>query len=1073
MDPRLAAAIEERRRYLTSGSGSPPPAIANGPAYDAIMSRLAPQPSSSSDGGFVLPSVAAQEEEDSGGGWFEGGPLGFVLNNPVSRALLRPLQVFDTGRATIVSGANQIGEMVEGNGFDLGDFTNDARQGIGFGEAFPNPTDNKWVDRGIGFAGDVALDPLTYVTLGAGRFAGASGRLAAAGELAQKAVDPTLTAAERALAKGAVERVGRLGVQALKEDERALLGLDRAGMRFMGKRIGGTGEIAEALGGAGSKVREAVQRSPVGALLRRGPGKSPELETAMERLLAGRGDLDPIDAANRYGFHLEAKSQGGRFRTIQVKRAERVAKELGHNKGERADLTHAIETGDFSNPLTQRGMDTLDQIRDDAVYQGGIHLPKFGGNNNYMPHRFTDYGENFLKKTDFADQIVSNKGAASAAQKHRLLTKGQKITVNGKTAVVQDDTIRGLNEFFRKEFGAHGDVFEDDFVKLTDKYIAEVSRSVGRAKGFNLLKERGSAFEPNDPNVLAPDAESRRVLMNMVGMTNRQTENLATSKAWRSAPLWDDVAHENGVIFNGDLTKATMASTDPEVRRLFEEAVERGGVASDVDIMAATVDETPRGVALRTPDDDLVDYESFLRAAENGEFDDAVKFELRKGFESIGEDLLAGREGLVVRSEMKEALKNVQKAIDKRWVWRVADEYTQFFKQYATLSPGFHLRNGMSASFMNFADGVSMKAQLRGIKEWRKYLKQGDGYIENLPLHERKLMSDALDAVYGSGGGAGQYSADELVMHGSRAVDNPATRLSRRAGAKVEGVVRMGMALDTLAKGGSVHEAMARIGRVHFDYSELSNMDRQLKRFVPFWTFMSRNLPLQTQQMWMKPRLYQQYQSLIRNMGEDYEGDIVPKSWQDVDAFKLTDGTYLAPDFAHTRQLKDLEDIANIGNVLTGGSGGSALSDINPLMRVPLEMLARKNMFTGRDFEENGFEEATWSQSPELGWMQYIPGLTEAAGAAGDIPVVDERLAYALRQFLPPLAQAQRLAPSEDPYYGDRQLQSIASYLGIPLKQLTEGQVSREQERRGNAVKYADYDEEQRLEALRRFISGG
>ena len=1078
MDPRLAAAIEARKRQLAAGASTPTSIVANGPAQEAIAQRFSsasPSPSSSS-GGFVLPSVAAQQQESGGDGGF-GGAFGFVLNNPVSRAILRPLSVLDYPRAGIVSGINELADALDNQSdtsASWGDWLGQTKEHIGFGDVI-DETGNKWLDRAIGFAGDVALDPLTYVTLGAGRFAGASGRLAAAGEFAAKAADTTLDDATRALAKAAVSKVGKRGVGALTAEERALIGLDKAGLRFMGHRIAGTEGIAEAVSGGGGLARGAIQESRLGGLLRRGPGRSPELQAAMEKLFTGRGDLDPVDAANRYVFHLESKAQGGRFRTIQVRRAENVAKMVGRSHTARSDLTHAVETG-ATGELPDAGRSVLQQIRDDAVYRHGVRVESLG--DNYMPHRFTEYGQHFLRDSDLPDQIVSNKGAASAAQKRRLLTKGQKVTVNGKTVTIgDDDTIRGLNELFKREFGATQKVFEDDFVKLTDTYIDEVSRSVGRAAGFNKLLERGSAWLPNDADVIQPNAESRRVAMNMVDMMNTQAEAVRTSKAWRGRPpTWEEHAAANGVPFNGDRTVASVSSADPEALRVFQESLERSGVAPDVNIIAAQADETPRGVALRAAgDEDMewADYESFMRAAENGEFDQAVKYELRNGFKKVGEELLAGGEGVVVRDEMAEALQNVQKAIDHGGLWRAANAYTQFFKQYATLSPGFHLRNGMSASFMNFADGVSLKSQLRGIREWGKYLKDPDHYLDNVPLHERKLMSESLDAVYGSGGGAGQYSADELVVHGSRAVDNPATRLSRRAGARVEGVVRMGMAIDTIAKGGSVQEAMARIGRIHFDYSELSNLDRKMKQLVPFWTFMSRNLPLQTQQMWLKPRLYQQYQSLVRNMGEDYEGDMVPQSWRSLDAFKLTDGTYLAPDFAHTRQLKDLEDIGRIPAVLAGQPGGSALSDINPLYRVPLEMLARKNLFTGMPFDENSYEEATFSQSPELGLLQYLPFISQGAGPEGDIPVVDERLAYALRQFLPPLAQAQRLIPSEDEYYGDRNLQSLLSYLGIPLKQLTEGQTSRERERRLAAVKYADYDEEQRREALRRFVSGG
>lgn len=1031
----------------------------------AIESRNQPrQPS----GGGALDRLIAQrqqEKDDDEGGGF-AGVFGAVLNNPIARGILRPLQVFDTGRSAAVSGVREIVDALDTDPNttpSLTDFATQGRQHIGFGTAFPDPTGIGWLDKGIGFTGDVALDPLTYVTFGAGRFAGAGGRLAAAGELAAKAADPTVDAATQALARQAVEKVGRLGVGALSAEERALIPrLGEAGLRFMGKRIPGTTGIAEDLGSLGGQARAALHRTRVGQALRRGPGRSPDIQRAMDRLLGGKGDLDPLEAAGRYAFHITEKSASGRFRSRQVQRAHALDKALRHSAKARSELTHAIETGDLSNELVQQGTDLYQTIWDEAVYEGGINLDSLGP--TYMPHRLTAHGQDVLKKSDVSDQIVTNKGGAAAAQRHRVILPGQKLTIGGKTATVPESgrTIRGLNEWLDATFDdVKGKVFEDDFVLLTDTYIDEVSRQVGRAAGFRGLVERGVARLPDDPDVLQPDAAGRRFLMDEAEMAARQEENLATSRAFR--PLWEETQPSpNGFPTNGDRTRAQMLSSDPEVQRLFQEAVEQRGVASEVDILAAQADETPRGVAIAAEGDEAFDYDAFLQAALAGEYDDMVKYELKNGFERVGQELLAGGEGVVVTTQMADALRNVQKALDKGWVWRGVDGYTQFFKQYATLSPGFHFRNAMSATFMNLADGVSLRSMQQGIREWRRYLKDPSTYVDDTPLDQRKLLTEALDAVYGGGGGSGQYSADELVSRGFGS-KNALVRASRRVGSEVEGVVRMGMALDTLKKGGSVAEAAARIARVHFDYSELSNLDRTMKRIVPFWTFMSRNLPLQTQQMWLKPRLYQQYQSLVRNMGQDYEEDIVPLSWQRMDAFKLSDGTYLAPDFAHTRQLQDIEQL---------GDFPAALSDVNPAFRLPLELWAGENFFSGHEFRPNTFEELTFADSPEIAGLRPVLdllGQVEQAGPQGNIPVIDERLGYVLRQLLPTLAQGQRIIPSQDPYYGDRTAQSLLNFAGVPLKQLSEGQVTRERERRLFEEGLAESRNRARAEALRRF----
>jgi hypothetical protein len=116
--------------------------------------------------------------------------LGKVLNfdvipgkfelKPVQK-ILGPLSTLDVGRRAVLSTLKETGDVVAGlrgnkamevtagtsgkTGFSFSDWlkqTNDPT--IGYGKLVPSPTGNKWIDRLIGFAGDVALDPLTYVS---------------------------------------------------------------------------------------------------------------------------------------------------------------------------------------------------------------------------------------------------------------------------------------------------------------------------------------------------------------------------------------------------------------------------------------------------------------------------------------------------------------------------------------------------------------------------------------------------------------------------------------------------------------------------------------------------------------------------------------------------------------------------------------------------------------------------------------------------------------------------------------------------------------------------------------------
>ena len=112
-------------------------------------------------------------------------------------------------------------------------------------------------------------------------------------------------------------------------------------------------------------------------------------------------------------------------------------------------------------------------------------------------------------------------------------------------------------------------------------------------------------------------------------------------------------------------------------------------------------------------------------------------------------------------------------------------------------------------------------------------------------------------------------------------------------------------------------------------------MDVIARRMIPFWTFMSRNLPLQIESMWLRPRTYLQYQSLVRNFGEEMN-PYTPDYWLSQGAFTLDENAkdaeapwYLAPDLPHLRVAEPLTALAQ------GDLGRAVLSDINPLFLAP------------------------------------------------------------------------------------------------------------------------------------------
>jgi hypothetical protein len=114
----------------------------------------------------------------------------------------------------------------------------------GFGDIPYLKTGNKWLDRGIGFFGDVALDPLTYATLGGSAIVKPS--LTAGSKAAVKA-------AERAAARVALETAISQGDDALIElAKRELAKANKAATRAAPRRLHG----AQARETAANTVRQ-------------------------------------------------------------------------------------------------------------------------------------------------------------------------------------------------------------------------------------------------------------------------------------------------------------------------------------------------------------------------------------------------------------------------------------------------------------------------------------------------------------------------------------------------------------------------------------------------------------------------------------------------------------------------------------------------------------------------------------------------------------------------------------------------------------------------------------------------
>jgi hypothetical protein len=403
-----------------------------------------------------------------------------------------------------------------------------------------------------------------------------------------------------------------------------------------------------------------------------------------------------------------------------------------------------------------------------------------------------------------------------------------------------------------------------------------------------------------------------------------------------------------------------------------------------------------------------------------------------EGYVAMGEVL--GKGNMVAVAEpLARVIQNVEKSFQTGAFIEAVELANRFFKTYATLSVGFHVRNWMGATFMNFSEGVSIGTTREAYNLVGRFKDDPEGFIREMRIaaakgsKKAKRDLDAIEAAFGSGA-SGRLDFGEIgksnatsplvknVMNSKTAdlmLGNWAVRKSQSIGTNlVEMPARVALALDSLDRGMTGLQAISRIKRVHFDYSDLSKFDKKMKALIPFWIFMSRNLPLQMQQMVLKPKAYLMYNSVIRNAGAENQDML---QWQkERNGFVLFNNSKLfgskpqnialIPDLQHNSMTDDLQKM-DPRNPLR------FLSQMNPMVRVPAEFALDKKFYS-------------------------------------DSPFYDQNKAeYALLQGIPPAAQAARLL-GLGPYEDRSRLQSALNYAGVPLWGVDQEQMRREMARR-------------------------
>ena len=309
-------------------------------------------------------------------------------------------------------------------------------------------------------------------------------------------------------------------------------------------------------------------------------------------------------------------------------------------------------------------------------------------------------------------------------------------------------------------------------------------------------------------------------------------------------------------------------------------------------------------------------------------------------------------------SYIKSQSKQMKK--DTNAFLQLYDKLTNKWKQMAILSPGFHLRNNFGNYAQSYLDvgtkifsketrklgngikNATDEVLIDASKSWNgqdltgKFINElfenefGDNTQIINELGKFKNKKESFDTVMKEinklekGGYSNIYEFSQVVG------DNIEQQAKRRH----FGVL--------LSEGLSPKEARDRVNKYLFDYDDITEFETEvMKRIIPFYTFMRKNMELQLNTLLEKPQTVKNARRLLANQR---------KASVSTEERQLLDSNDLTKVIIPTGKGKSVTWDTN----LPWFDNKSMLGSLNPAIKTPLELATNKNFTYGNDIESYG-----------------------------------------------------------------------------------------------------------------------
>ncbi len=229
---------------------------------------------------------------------------------------------------------------------------------------------------------------------------------------------------------------------------------------------------------------------------------------------------------------------------------------------------------------------------------------------------------------------------------------------------------------------------------------------------------------------------------------------------------------------------------------------------------------------------------------------------------------------------------------------------------------------------------------------------------------------------------------------------------------RAEFMLRAALGFDTLKKGGDTVDAVRQINKYHFDYSDLTDVERRIKDVIPFYTWQKNVIPVLLESMGKRP---QAWSNLLRTKKElelhsPQEG-LVPDYFGENLGIRLP---FKIPGIGGGRiyAMPDLpfKNLATFAKEPTSPIR-VPLESAFPWIKMPVEIWAKKQSFADIPFSGRYQQVPSWGKIP--GFMPMLGAMGKAKKNSSGEWVMRDNDIYAVDQFSPVLGRMRRLIPNE------------------------------------------------------------